>query len=151
MHSHTGTFSLHKSVKDKNFNHIHSLERLFLKPAHYGVMSVQSIHHLCPWSIYSSFANLPQCARTLFAPTHPKILHKHCLQFLLGRLQYPGEMKNKGYVKFWGVNMVHYACYGRCASGEWQFTQSLCACAHKHYSCEKHCLVRVASLVFMSS
>ena len=32
-----------------------------------------------------------------------KILHKHCFQFLLGRLWYPGEMKNKGYAKFWGV------------------------------------------------
>ena len=31
-----------------------------------------------------------------------KILHKHCFQFLLGRLQYPGEMKNKGYAKFGG-------------------------------------------------
>ena len=30
----------------------------------------------------------------------------HCFQFLLGRLKYPGEMKNKGYPKFW-----------RCASG----------------------------------
>ena len=29
-----------------------------------------------------------------------KILHKHCCQFLLGPLQYPGEMKNKGYAKF---------------------------------------------------
>ena len=25
----------------------------------------------------------------------PKILHNHCFQFLLGRLQYPGEMKTK--------------------------------------------------------
>ena len=29
----------------------------------------------------------------------PKILHKHCFQFLLGRLWYPGEMKNKGYAR----------------------------------------------------
>ena len=37
------------------------------------------------------------------SPPHPKILHKHCFQFLLGRLQYPGEMKNKGYeILFWG-------------------------------------------------
>ena len=27
------------------------------------------------------------------SPT-PKILHKHCFQFLLGRLSYPGEIKN---------------------------------------------------------
>ena len=50
------------------------------------------------------------------APYLPfKILHKHCFQFLLGRLYYPGELKNKGYAKFWGANKVHY---GRCASGE---------------------------------
>ena len=47
----------------------------------------------------------------------PKILHKHCFQFFVGRLWYPGEMKSKGYVKFWGTNNVHY---GRCASGEWK-------------------------------
>ena len=29
----------------------------------------------------------------------PKILHKHCFLFLLGR---PGEIKNKGYAKFGG-------------------------------------------------
>ena len=32
----------------------------------------------------------------------PKILHKRCFQFPLGPLEYPGEMKNKGYAKFWG-------------------------------------------------
>ena len=42
----------------------------------------------------------------------PKIFQKHCFQFLLGRLQYPEEMKNKGYAKmffFWGGGgeMVH--------------------------------------------
>ena len=34
--------------------------------------------------------------------------------FLLGWLKYSGEMKNKGYVKFWGANKVEL---GRCASG----------------------------------
>ena len=29
------------------------------------------------------------------------ILYKHCFQFLLGRLQCPGEMKNKGLCKIW--------------------------------------------------
>ena len=37
----------------------------------------------------------------------PNILHKHCFWFLLGRLQYPGGMKNKGYGKFGGTNKVH--------------------------------------------
>ena len=32
-----------------------------------------------------------------------------------GRLQYPGEMKHRGYAKFWGANNV---CYGRCANDE---------------------------------
>ena len=34
----------------------------------------------------------------------PKILHKNCFQVPLGRLLYPGEMKTKGYAKFWGEN-----------------------------------------------
>ena len=38
----------------------------------------------------------------------------HCFQFLLGQLEYPGEMKNKGYAKFWEANKMHY---GRCPSG----------------------------------
>ena len=46
----------------------------------------------------------------------PKILHKHWFQFLLGRLKHQGELKNKGYAKFWGeANKVY--C-GRCANGE---------------------------------
>ena len=49
----------------------------------------------------------------------PKLLHKHGFQIVLGRLQYPGEMKNKVLRKlFWGGgNKVHY---GRCASGVWK-------------------------------
>ena len=39
----------------------------------------------------------------------PKILHNHSLRFLLKRLWYPGEIRNNGYVKFWGVNKVHYS------------------------------------------
>ena len=42
------------------------------------------------------------------------MLHKYCFQFLLGRLYYPGETKNKGYEKFWEANKVHY---GKCGSG----------------------------------
>ena len=46
----------------------------------------------------------------------PKILHKHCFQFLVGRLKHPGELKNRGYAKFWGeANKVY--C-GRYANGE---------------------------------
>ena len=33
---------------------------------------------------------------------HPKILHKHCLQFLLGIKMAPRETENNAYVKFWG-------------------------------------------------
>ena len=32
----------------------------------------------------------------------PKILHKHCFQFLLGRLQYPQERKNEDNAICWG-------------------------------------------------
>ena len=44
----------------------------------------------------------------------PKILQKHCFQFPLRRLLYPGEMKNKGYAIFYGANKVHYR---KCGSG----------------------------------
>ena len=33
---------------------------------------------------------------------HPKILHKHCLQFLVGVKMAPRETENNGYAKFWG-------------------------------------------------
>ena len=33
---------------------------------------------------------------------NPKILHKHCLQFLLGIKMAPKETENNAYAKFWG-------------------------------------------------
>ena len=33
---------------------------------------------------------------------HPKLLHKHCLQFLLGVKMASREAKNNAYAKFWG-------------------------------------------------
>ena len=33
---------------------------------------------------------------------HPKILHKHCLQFLLGVKMAPRETENSAYARFWG-------------------------------------------------
>ena len=33
---------------------------------------------------------------------HPKILQKHCLQFLLGVKIAPRETENNAYAKFWG-------------------------------------------------
>ena len=32
----------------------------------------------------------------------PKVLHKHCLQFLLGVKMFPGETGNNAYSNFWG-------------------------------------------------
>ena len=34
---------------------------------------------------------------------HPKILHKHCFQFLLGVKMAPRETESNAYAKFWGV------------------------------------------------
>ena len=34
----------------------------------------------------------------------PKILHKHCLQFLLGVKMAPRETENNAYSNFWGDN-----------------------------------------------
>ena len=33
---------------------------------------------------------------------HPKILHKHCLQFLVGLFQLPRETEGNACAKFWG-------------------------------------------------
>ena len=33
---------------------------------------------------------------------HPKILHKHCFQFLLGPIQLSRETEDNAYAKFWG-------------------------------------------------
>ena len=34
---------------------------------------------------------------------HPKILHQHCLQFLLAVKMAPRETENNAYAKFWYV------------------------------------------------
>ena len=47
----------------------------------------------------------------------PKFCISIVFNFFLGRLYYPGEMKNQGYAKVWGANKVHY---GRYASGVWR-------------------------------
>ena len=43
---------------------------------------------------------------------HPKILHKHCLQFLLGVKMAARETENNAYAKFWS-DKEHYGmlCY----------------------------------------
>ena len=38
----------------------------------------------------------------MFFVCHPKILHRHCLQFLLGVKMASRETKNNAYAKFWG-------------------------------------------------
>ena len=45
----------------------------------------------------------------LVYPPPPKVLHKHCFQFLLGYFTiFPRELENNIYAKFWGVNKVYY-------------------------------------------
>ena len=44
---------------------------------------------------------IPQHTIMLFV-CHPKILHKHCFQFLLGVKMAPRDTENNAYVKFWG-------------------------------------------------
>ena len=41
-------------------------------------------------------------AKIMVFVCHPKILHKHCLQFLLGVKMAPRESENNVYAKFWG-------------------------------------------------
>ena len=47
---------------------------------------------------------------------HPKILHKHCLQFLLAVKMAPRETENNAYAKFWYVmvfsRVVNFATHG---------------------------------------
>ena len=39
---------------------------------------------------------------TMLIVCHPKILHKHCFQFLLGVKMAPRDTENNAYAKFWG-------------------------------------------------
>ena len=52
----------------------------------------------------------------MFFVCHPKILHKHCFQFLLGVKMAPRETENNACAKFWGWKtksiMVCYATQG---------------------------------------
>ena len=45
----------------------------------------------------------------------PSILHTHSFQLLLGITVVPREIQDNDYVKFWGLNKVHY---GLCENGE---------------------------------
>ena len=50
---------------------------------------------------------------------HPKILHKHCFQFLSGVKMAPRETENNAYVKFWGGQTKSImVCYGIFCSGQ---------------------------------
>ena len=40
----------------------------------------------------------------MFFVCHPKILHKHCFQFLLGPFYLPRETEDNAYAKLWGDN-----------------------------------------------
>ena len=44
-----------------------------------------------------------------------KLLHNHCLQFLLGHENVSSEVENNAYADFWGVKEVYY---GICANSE---------------------------------
>ena len=41
---------------------------------------------------------------------HPKILHKHCLQFLLGVKMAPRETENNAFAKFWADKQRAFWC-----------------------------------------
>ena len=59
---------------------------------------------------------------TLFTTTPPpskKKLGNHCFQFLLGITVIPRDIKDNGYVKFWGVNKVHYGLCDNVELNEW--------------------------------
>ena len=49
---------------------------------------------------------------------HSKILHKHCLQFLLAVKMAPRETENNAYAKFGVTNKERFVCYGIFWSGQ---------------------------------
>ena len=53
---------------------------------------------------------------------HPTILHKHCLQFLLGVKMAPRETENNAYAKFWDDNKEHYGMFSYFL--EWSIAQA---------------------------
>ena len=48
---------------------------------------------------------------------HPKILNKHCFQFLLEVKMAPRETENNAYAKFWGVKQRALLWYVMVFSG----------------------------------
>ena len=54
---------------------------------------------------------------------HPKILHKHCLQFLLSVKMAPRESEDNAYAKFWGDKQR--ALWYVMAFLEWSIVMSL--------------------------
>ena len=52
-------------------------------------------------------------------PPPKKKLRNHCFQFLLGITVIPREIKDNGYVKFGGVNKVHYGLCDNVELNEW--------------------------------
>ena len=57
---------------------------------------------------------------------HPKILHKHCLQFLLGVKMALRETENNAYAKFWSEKKKSIMiCYGIFWSGQLQWDQEI--------------------------
>ena len=58
---------------------------------------------------------------------HPKILHKHCFQFLLGPFQLPRETEDNAYAKSIMV------CYGIFWSGQFARLQTLSRLLHLVY------------------
>ena len=70
-------------------------------------------NHCCQTSAFprTSASQIDHSRNTITydnALCHPKILHKHCLKFLLGVKMAPRETENNAYAKFWGDKKEHY-------------------------------------------
>ena len=68
---------------------------------------------------------------------HPKMLHKHCLQFLLGVKIAPKETENNAHAKFWGDKQrtLCLICYGIFWSGQFHLISTV---QYRSYSWENH-------------
>ena len=94
-----------------------SLRPCMIKKRHgprYGRKPLHGLEHRDTIKLEFKFPCMPmghfgKYHNTFVCP--PKILHKHCFQFLLGLTMVPRENKNNAYAKFGGTNKQYYGIF----------------------------------------
>ena len=75
----------------------HCRDDMAVRMPHRGVGSV-----CFSWYCGLLYLNPPPPPKEKRKEKREKTMHNHCFRFILGRLQYPGEIGNNGYAKFGG-------------------------------------------------